>query len=97
MSVSPQSAQRLSPKWAIDDIVCTLASQVAGCGDLLDVELAALAEVALEALPAPPLVPVLVAVEGLERERPLASLTPPLWHERMFASQADGSAVRASA
>jgi hypothetical protein len=59
-------------------IVCSLAACVARCVDLLDVQFAALPEVGLEALATPPLVAVLVAVERFERQRPFASLTPPL-------------------
>jgi hypothetical protein len=47
-----------------DVFVCTDPSCVSGGIHLSDVLLAALAEVGLEALPAPPLVAILVAVEG---------------------------------
>jgi hypothetical protein len=74
-------------------LVRSLAPRVASSVHLLDVRRAALAEIRLEALSAPPLVAVLVAVECVEREGPFASLTPPLGHERMFPSEPDGIAV----
>jgi hypothetical protein len=57
---------------------------------LLAVQLSPFAEVRLEALPAPPLVTVLVAVEGFEWQRLFAPLAATLVHERMFARESDG-------
>jgi len=62
-------------------------------GALAPVDVAALSEIGPEALSAPVLVGRTKAVEGLERERPLAppaSLDELLDHEHMFARDADG-------
>jgi hypothetical protein len=60
-----------------DELMGSLAARISRRGDLRNVPLAALAEVLLEARATPPLVTILVAVEGLEREGLLAPLAPP--------------------
>jgi hypothetical protein len=81
----------------VDVFVSQLSTCSPCCSHLLEVQFAAVAEVRLEAVPAPPLVAVLVAVERFERERLFASLAPPLGHERMFPSDPDGTTLAASA
>jgi hypothetical protein len=62
-----------------EDIFACLLPSGGLCGlDLTEMQRSAFAEVGLEAVAAPPLVAVLVAVEGSERQRLLAPLASPL-------------------
>jgi hypothetical protein len=71
-------ATRVVPQEVEDVALGAFASSTKRRRGLSQVQVASLTEVRLEALPAPPLVTVLVAVERGQRQRPLAPLASPL-------------------